>query len=422
MVPSTHLKTAAILIGIWIAGGTTAHSQFGNDGRSIGETDYTGPNGAGTVAAGPKKFGSAAAGEVTGPGLSRLPLTTLDVMPYETMSGDASENGIAGTSRDSKFGSQAYGTATERWPYTTARVAVTGNPGPGSVRAGYTPVTSRPYRQSGKLWMRFGAQWFVCTASLIKKGVLITAAHCVHNYGQGAGGFADEVRWYPANITPSLTTNGGPWGYFVGQEWRVPIPYLNGTDTCQSGADGIVCNNDIATVVLQKKNDRFAGSLLGGWYAYGWNASGFVFSPSFGNFWIAAVHQLGYPAAFDSGYQMQRTTSFAKYVAGPGANGHTLKNVQIGSAQTGGSSGGPWIVNFGTKPNVSAAAFLGASATPNVVVAVTSWGYIDVTINVQGASFFGRNREYPLADYGGYGAGNIGSLVNDTCTANPTFC
>jgi hypothetical protein len=107
-----------------------------------------------------------------------------------------------------------------------------------------------------------------------------------------------------------------------------------------------------------------------------------------------------------------------------GSNGKLLKNTQLGSAMTGGSSGGPWIVNFGTVPTVTGGASLGnpASTLRNIIVGVTSWGYTSVGINVQGASWFGVNAEYPLGAYGTYGAGNIGKLVQDTCTATPAAC
>lgn len=406
-------RLGALLVASGLSVGVTtlAFAQIANDGESFdtGET--------GTAAR--QSGGFSSSGGPVGPGLTRLPLTTPEIMPYvSSNSGDGVE-GKAGSSVDSKFESEAVGTGSEVWPYTTARVAAFGVPGP-STDPRQIPVTSAPYRFTGKLWMRFGASWFVCTASLIKKGVLVTAAHCVHNYGQGNAGFADEVRWYPGNWK---TGSGGPWGYFLGREWRIPTPYFNGTDTCQAGAVGVVCNNDIATVVLYTRSWGHAGQALGGWYGYGWNGYSFFNSPAFGNNWIAAIHQLGYPGAFDNGIQMQRTTSFSKFIVGTGTNGNTLYNAQLGSAQTGGSSGGPWLVNFGTRPSVNPAeASLGAASNSNIIIGVTSWGYTLVGVNVQGASWFGQNAEYPGANYGGHGAGNIGFLVNATCTAYPTHC
>lgn len=355
-----------------------------------------------------------------GPGKARMPMTTPAVMPYASTGGTPPAGEAAGAVGDNSVGSKAYGVnPSYKWPYTIARVAVTGVPF-NTTNGALVPVTSRPYRFTGKLWMRFGSSWYVCTASLVRKGVLVTAAHCVHNYGQRAAGWANEVRWYPAN----WAAGGGPWGYYTAHSWRIPNPYYLGTDTCQPGAIGVVCNNDIATVRLMPRNGVYPGSALGGWYTYGWNGYSHLASPVFGNANVAQITQLGYPVAIDNGYQMLRGDSFGKYIASTGANGKQLRNTQLGSAMTGGSSGGPWLVNFGTAPVVTGSASLGRAGTVarNVIVGVTSWGYTAVGVNVQGASRFGQNAEFPLASYGTYGAGNIGKLMQDTCTTAPVYC
>ena len=203
-----------------------------------------------------------------------------------------------------------------------------------------------------------------------------------------------------------------------------PGPYFAGTDTCQAGAVGVVCNNDIATVVLWQRGGVHAGVTLGGWYGYGWNGYGFPTSPAFGNAKVAAITQLGYPGAFDLGRQMQRNDSLGKFVTGVGTNGKGLRNVQLGSSMSGGSSGGPWLVNFGTRTNITnaAQATQGGQNASNYVMTVTSWGYTNIASNIQGASWFGQNAEFPGANYGGRGAGNVGFLVNFTCNSVPTAC
>lgn len=416
---SKKLLAACVLSATFASTGIT-NAQFGNKGEPL---DITGGGVAGSVAAEQSAdtyISNSAA--PAGPGLSRLPLTTEAETPVGQSTGDGKVLGVAGTSFDSLFGSQAVGTHPDRWPYATARVAVTGAPGPGAGTS-QIPVTSRPYRYTGKLWMRFGSSWFVCTASLIKRGVLITAAHCVHNYGQLGAGFANEVRWYPANYAASGPGNvGGPWGFYQGRQWRILSPYWNGTDTCTT--TGIVCNNDIATVVLWPKGGVQAGITLGGWNGYSWNGYSYPTSPVFGNSKVAAITQLGYPGAFDFGRQMQRNDSFGKYITAVGTNGQQLRNVQLGSAMSGGSSGGPWMVNFGTRVNITdpSKATTGGASFSNIVTAVTSWGYTNINSNIQGASWFGQNAEFPAPDYGGRGAGNIGFLVNATCNAFPAEC
>jgi hypothetical protein len=399
--------TAGLAVGIALASVQAGYAQIGN--------------GSGVAEAGPS--GAASAAGPTGPGLSRLPTTTPQVMPYANTSGIVPSGDKPGSSLDPQVDGQAYGVNPSfKWPYTIARVAITGV-GYNSTNPALVPVASRPYRYTGKLWMRFGSNWFVCSASLVRKGVVVTAAHCVHNYGQRQPGFANEVRFVPANIANNVN-GGGPWGYYRGVTWRVPAQYFAGTDTCQSGAIGVVCNNDIATVTLAPKNGVYAGAAVGGWNAYGWNGYSFLATPVFGNHTVGQITQLGYPVAIDGGAHMQRNDSLGKYIATAGANGKLLRNTQLGSAMTGGSSGGPWIVNFGTVPAVTGGASLGnpASTQRNVIVGVTSWGYTTVGINVQGASWFGQNAEFPAAAYGTYGAGNIGFLMRATCTGSPAYC
>lgn len=331
--------------------------------------------------------------------------------------------GRAATLQSGDVTNMAYGIGPEKWPYTTARVA--------SMSANQTdapidsPVSATPYRQTGKLMMRFGVYWYQCTASLLLPNVLVTAAHCVHEYGQGDAGFADEVYWVPANTGNPQGATPGPFGVWNASSAVIATSYKNGTDTCARLAPGIVCNNDIAVVSLLPQGGRKAGDVLGGTYLWGWNGYSYVRSPAFKNLVVADITQLGYPAAFDDGYQMQRNNSFGKYVVQTGRRTTTRKpllNTQLGSALTGGSSGGPWLVNFGTEPNVDGGADLGLQPLRNLVVGVTSYGYSDVGINVQGASFFGQNHEFPLAAYGAYGAGNIGALLQQMCSLEPDAC
>lgn len=300
----------------------------------------------------------------------------------------------------------AYGTSTA--PYTTKRVAVTtlGT----STTAANTPVTSYPYRATGKLYFKIGSSTYVCTASLVKKGVLVTAAHCVFNYGQGASGWYSNWTWCPANTTSA----GGVYGCYSGVQPRILTPYFNGTDVCTQS--GVVCNNDVATIVLAPKGTVHAGTTVG-FYNYGWNGYSYVTTAILGGARAVQITQLGYPVAFDSGYQMERTDAVGWYYTSG-----NLKNTQIGTAQTGGSSGGPWLVNFGTTPVINTSSASAGAQPIQSVIGVTSYGSTTVGYNRQGASYFGQNTAYPSASYGGYGAGNIGKLMQDTCTANPTAC
>lgn len=316
----------------------------------------------------------------------------------------AAAGSIAGASSASES-PMAYGSSTA--PYTTARAAVTvlGN----STSVANTPVTSYPWRATGKLYFKKGTSTFVCSASLIKKGILVTAAHCVHAYGQGAAGWYSSFVWCPANTSAA----GGVYGCYTGIGPIIATAYYNGTDTCTQV--GVVCNNDVAILRMLPKNGIYPGQVVG-WYGYGWNGYSYRASSFLGNVTTVQITQLGYPVAFDSGYQMQRTDAVGWYFASG-----NLRNTQIGSAQTGGSSGGPWLVNFGTVPSVSASASRGNHPSM-AVVGVTSYGSTTIGFNRLGASYFGQNLQFPLSAYGTYGAGNIGRLVQTACTASPAYC
>ncbi|MEJ8572157.1 hypothetical protein [Microbaculum marinum] len=359
------------------------------------------------------KLESTAAGEPSDTVRSPMPL--VDPSVFEGTAAKAPGlpmDGAAGASNAPDASSpEAYGGSSA--VYTTARVAVTslGN----SKNVKMTPVTSAPYRATGKIYARWGNDWYVCTASLVGKSVLITAAHCVFFYGEGANGWADEVQWIPANY--SANRNKGPYGLYKAKDLIVPTPYVEGTDTCHPSAPGVVCNNDIAAIVLNKRKKKFAGNIVG-WYGYGWNGYSYNNSEFLNNMNVVQVTQLGYPLAFDGGYQMQRTDSVGWFI-----KDGQLKGTQIGSAQTGGSSGGPWMANFGTVPDVNPnGASLGNQAAPNTVIGVTSYGSTQVGYNYQGASYFGTNKEYPKNNYGGYGAGNIGAVMEFTCKKYKKYC
>jgi hypothetical protein len=98
-------------------------------------------------------------------------------------------------------------------------------------------------------------------------------------------------------------------------------------------------------------------------YGYGWNGYGFRAEGSSG-IRRGQITQLGYPGGLDNGLLMQRNDSQAQYL-GTGKGSSPL-NLVFGSRMNGGSSGGPQLVNFGTRPAATGAPG-GASANENFV-------------------------------------------------------
>jgi V8-like Glu-specific endopeptidase len=259
-----------------------------------------------------------------------------------------------------------------------------------------SPVDKYPWRAAGKMFMKFGPRTFVCTASVIGKGLLVTAAHCVHNYGEKDAGFTDSVSFEPAR-----DGNSKPFGSWVAKEWWIPKVYFEGTDQCSANAPGVVCENDIAVIVLEKLNDKFIAEVTG---KFGFKTDDYGYGNFLGNK-AAQITQLGYPSKNYDGLKMIRTDSLGFQDA--------PNNVIIGSAQTGGSSGGPWLHNFGMKTSYTGAPPL--DNDDNQVVATTSWGFISDTLMVQGASRFAKNKTYTVKS-------NIETLVDSACGANAGFC
>jgi hypothetical protein len=79
----------------------------------------------------------------------------------------------------------AFQFGTSNQPFTTSRV----NP----YRTDFT--TKYPFRAAGKL---IGREPYICSASLIKKSLLVTAAHCVTKYGAGKRGLYGQWVYVPA--------------------------------------------------------------------------------------------------------------------------------------------------------------------------------------------------------------------------------
>jgi len=273
-----------------------------------------------------------------------------------------------------EVGPEEYGTALQ--PYSTAEVNALGD----------KTASFYPYRATGKLFFNIGTAPFICSASLIKPGIIVTAAHCVANYGQ-------RTFYSGWQYVPSYDNGTAPYGVWTVSAVRILTAYYDGTDNC--AVAGVVCPDDVAVLVATPKNAVYPGSITG-WYGYAWNYGS---NPQ----GLKHVTQLGYPRALDQGVLMQRND--AQGFIDPASSNNTI----IGSLMTGGSSGGPWIINFGLPPTLSEGVSFGAGTGYDYVIHVTSWGYKDnPEIKQQGAS--------PFTDR------NIMNLVNVVCTATPAAC
>jgi V8-like Glu-specific endopeptidase len=264
---------------------------------------------------------------------------------------------------------------TSNLPFTTVRADL----------YNVTTNTSYPYRATGKLFFDVTANGYSwCTASMIKPGVVVTAAHCVAEFGKKAF----HSGW---QFVPGYSGGYAPYGTWTVAQAYVLTSYYAGTDSCAQS--GVVCANDVAVLVLNTQKNTYVGNTVG-WFGY-WYGGGFTSNG------LAQITQLGYPGGLDSALYMERTDSQA-YFSSSNSSNHIL-----GSNQNGGSSGGPWVENLGLTSTLTGETN-GSFPATNVIVGVTSWGSTSLAPKNQGASSFT--------------SGNIQTLLNVACGAFPGAC
>jgi len=217
------------------------------------------------------------------------------------------------------------------YPFSTSRV----NP---------RVVTSWPYRLAGKVFFtdpQTGGN-FVCSGAIMARRLIVTAGHCV--YDRAGDYFYTKHVFVPAYDARRSFQPYGIWqrGYAI-----APSQWAN--------SSGLPTTADFAVFAVQDKfiggQVRKIGEYLGwlGWQTY----------RLIGNH----VKALGYPVNLDSGGRMAQTDGQVYQ--------RTTYAGEIGTAQSGGSSGGPWIQDFGTRP---VGQQLINSTGSNRIVAVTSYG------------------------------------------------
>ena len=249
-------------------------------------------------------------------------------------------------------------------------------------------VPNTPHRQSGYFLHTFnGTNFFYCTATLISRSILVTAGHCV--YDTNANKYITSGTFTPACVN---CNGGGTVSAPYGKATANYVLASAGWRAAASESAALDKGVDVAVVVLNKKTGTT--SELGA--STGWQ--GFCATNCLQPYW--QLSQLGYPSNYDGGNRMNYGEHIEK---------SDTRDFLLGSGMQGGSSGGPHIANIGDLSDSSTNK--GQFASRNWIFAVTSWGYTDTSIKIQGAS--------PLS--GPNNTNNFKSMFNTACSRARTL-
>jgi V8-like Glu-specific endopeptidase len=139
------------------------------------------------------------------PPVGRGALVVHDAVTGETITlpNDAVLSGGSGTGGG--YRGADGGRGIERWPATFVDMIQ------------ITNTWDFPWRMNAKLVMRFGTAWYVCSGTMRDAETVLTAGHCVYDYG--GYGWADEIWVYPGwdgqgwALPPPNTVNAYGWGH-----------------------------------------------------------------------------------------------------------------------------------------------------------------------------------------------------------------
>jgi len=240
-------------------------------------------------------------------------------------------------------------------------------------------TTTYPYSAEGKLFFSDpkGGN-FVCSASVLRPRIIVTAGHCVTHPSTNA-----SERYFYTNFlfVPAYNNGSAPFkSWTSNQQWVSNAWYFsNGSVPNEQDVAMLIANDQVINGQARK-----LGSVTG-WFGY--------FTNQLAN---NNVTMLGFPCNLDTCSRMELTN--AQTFASGGSN-----TFVYGSAMRGGASGGGWVQDFGVNPSSNPAVSLGL----NYIVAVTSYGPIATEPKYLGAS----NLDGRFLD-----------VLNHACGANPGNC
>ena len=242
-------------------------------------------------------------------------------------------------------------------PYTTNRLYPV---------ADHQLVHVFPYATFGQLFFTINGNPYICTASVIRANTIATAGHCVND---GHGNY--YANWM---FVPGASGASAPFGKW---SWAD----ADTTSSWYFGGGSVPNDQDDALIVLNVTKVHGAEHRVGDFVGY----LGYEFNAPL----PTAITQVGYPCNLDG--CADPIATYSQDAQGP------TNNFQWGTAQLGGSSGGPEIQDFGQAPSGIPSETLGG----NIVVSSTSYLYNDPNVQAEGGSVFyapGQNGEFTFGD------------------------
>jgi hypothetical protein len=205
-----------------------------------------------------------------------------------------------------------------------------------------------PEATVGTLFFSLEGGNFRCSASVIRPHTLVTARHCVYDYGTGT--WATNEVFYPGWTAGHANKKfGNGWVWRTALTWTGGAPGFNYDIAFIQMADhsGSGCNGSSGTPPVESYT---------GFLGYTYN----------GDYSQRQWAVLGFPAATNSadgnpfdGKYLIRSDAATGHV-NDDLGGDFTNTVEVGSDQTGGASGGPWLIGY--NPGTSKTAKYGSNS------------------------------------------------------------